>query len=290
MAHTFRPSWSGSIRLSLVSVPVKGYTALEAEGDRISLNQLHEECHSRIRYKKTCPIHGEVPNDEIVMGYEYGPDQYAVIDPSEIDKLRSERDRAVNIDKFVPLSEIDPIYFAGQTYYLMPDGKQGSKPYGVLQRAMVAEKVVGIAQVVISNREQLVVLRPVGHLLALSVLHYQSAIRPAAAFDEDLPVVEVSNAEVKLAKTLIDVTRAKDADLGDYRNVYNDKLSALVQAKIAGEEIASPPDESIGPPIINIMDALKASLEKKRPRRPGSGKVTPTTRVRAKTAKRRKSG
>ena len=90
---------------------------------------------------------------------------------------------------------------------------------------------------------------------------------------------------------LIDVTRAKQADLEDYRNVYNDKLSALVQAKIAGKEIATPPDESVGPPVINIMDALKASLEKKRPRRPGSGKVTPSTRARAKApAKRRKSG
>jgi DNA end-binding protein Ku len=291
MAHSYRPSWSGSIRLSLVSVPVKGYTALEAEGDRISLNQLHEECHSRIRYKKTCPIHGEVPNDEIVMGYEYGPDQYAIIDPSEINKLRSERDRAVNIDKFVPLDEIDPIYFSGQTYYLMPDGKQSPKPYAVLQKAMVAEKVVGIAQVVISNREQLVLLRPVGHLLTLSILHFHSAIRASTDFDKDLPDVDVSTAEVKLAKTLIDVTRAKDADLESYKNVYNDRLSALVQAKIAGEEIATPPDESTGPAVINIMDALKASLAKAKPRRPGSGKVTASNRVRAKApAKRRKSG
>src|SRR5262245_59549151 len=123
MAHAFCPSWSGSIRLSLVSVPVKGYTAVEAEKARISLNQLHEECNSRIRYKKTCPIHGEVPNDEIVMGYEYGDDQYAIIDPSEINNLRSERDRSVTVDKFVPPDEIDPMYFTGQTYYLLPDGK-----------------------------------------------------------------------------------------------------------------------------------------------------------------------
>src|SRR5215213_7218092 len=105
MAHSFRPSWSGSIRLSLVSVPVKGYTAQEAEAT-VSLNQLHEECHSRIRYKKTCPVHGEVPNDEIVMGYEYADDQYAIIDSSEINKLRSERDRSVNVDKFVSPEEI----------------------------------------------------------------------------------------------------------------------------------------------------------------------------------------
>jgi len=291
MAHAFRPSWSGSIRLSLVSVPVKCYTALEAEKARISLNQLHEECHSRIRYKKTCPIHGEVSSDQIVMGYEYADDQYAIIDPKEVDLLRSEADRAVNIDKFVQPGEIDPIYYSGQTYYLLPD-KNGQKPYAVLQQAMAAENVVGIAQVVISNREQLVLLRPIGRLLALSVLHYDASIRPSAAFDDDLPEPDVTTQELKLAKTLIDVTRAKHADLEDYKNVYNDRLAALVEAKIAGEEIATPPAEDRGPPVINLMDALKASLEKKKPRRPGSGgKVTAANRARAKSpAKRRKSG
>ena len=291
MLHSFRPSWTGSIRLSLVTVPVKGFTALEAEGERISLNQLHEECHSRIRYKKTCPVHGEVPNDEIVMGYEYGPDQYAIIDPIEINKLRSERDRAVNIDRFVPPDSLDSIYYSGQTYYLLPDGKQAPKPYAVLQKAMADEKVIGIAQVVISNREQLVALKPVANLLTLSVLHYHSAIRPASAFDKDLPDIEVSKTEVKLAKTLIDMTKASDAGLEDYRNVYNERLSALVQAKISGKKVATVSSEEGGPPVINLMDALKASLKQSKPRRPGSGKVTATSRVRAKApAKRRKSG
>jgi DNA end-binding protein Ku len=285
----FRPSWSGSIRLSLVTVPVKAFTALESEKDRISLNQLHEECHSRIRYKKTCPIHGEVPNDEIVMGYEYGPDQYAIIDTDELNKLRSARDRAVNIDKFVPLGEIDPIYFAGQTYYLLPDGSQAQKPYAVLQQAMTREKVVGLAQVVISNREQLVVLRPVERLLTVSVLHYAAAVRPASVFDENLDGAEVSAQELKLAKTLIEMTVAKHADLEDYRNLYNDRMEALVQAKIAGREIATPPADDRGLPVVNFMDALKASLEQKRPRSPGSKKLG--TRARAKSpAKRRKSG
>jgi DNA end-binding protein Ku len=252
----FRPSWSGSIRLSLVSVPVKGYTALEAEKERISLNQLHEECHNRIRYKKTCPVHGEVPNDEIVMGYEYDNDQYAIIEPSEINKLRSERDRAVTIDKFVPPSEIDPIYYSGQTYYLLPDGKQGQKPYAVLHKAMQNEKVVGLAQVVISNREQLVVLRTVGRLLTISMLHYNAAVRPAAAFDEELEDVPVTAEEAKLAKTLIDVTVTKHAELEEYRNLYNERMEALVQAKIEGGEIATIATKESGPPTINIMDAL----------------------------------
>jgi len=102
-----RSSWKGFIKLSLVSVPVKGYTATSSGGGQIRLNQLHEECNSRIKYQKVCPIHGEVPNDEIVMGYEYAKDQYAVIDPSELDKLRSESDRAVNIDRFVSPDEPD---------------------------------------------------------------------------------------------------------------------------------------------------------------------------------------
>src|SRR5687767_7627509 len=140
----YRPSWSGSIRLSLVSVPVKGYTALEAEKARISLNQLHDKCHSRIRYKKTCPLHGEVSSDQIVMGYQYGDDEYAIVDPSEIDKLRSEADRAINIDKFLSPESIDPIYYSGQTYYLLPDGKNGQKSYAVLQQAMAKENVVGL--------------------------------------------------------------------------------------------------------------------------------------------------
>jgi DNA end-binding protein Ku len=266
---------------------VKGYTAIEAEKAKISLNQLHEECHSRIKYKKTCPIHGEVPNDEIVMGYQYEQDKYAIIDTDEINKLRSQADRAVTIERFVSPDSIDPMYYSGQNYYLLPDGKQGPKPYAVLQAAMKKENVVGIAQVVISNREQLVVLRPVGRLLTVSVLHYDAAIRPSAAFDEDLSEAEVSAQEVKLAKMLIDTTRADDPALDEFHNLYNDRLEELVQAKIAGEEIATPAADDSGPPVINIMDALKASLERRGPRRPG---VKKSTQTRTRRAKRRKTG
>jgi DNA end-binding protein Ku len=273
----------------LVTVPVKAYSATEAEKARMTLNQLHDECHSRIRYVKTCPIHGEVTNDEIVKGYNYGDDQYAIIDPEELNQLRSEADRAVDIDKFVPLAAIDPIYFAGQTYYLMPDGRQGQKPYAVLHQAMVEEKVCGLAQVVISSREQLVLLRPVGPLLTISVLNYSDAVRPAELFADDLQPADVSRQEVKLAKTLIDMSVAKDPRLETYHNSYNDRLAELVQAKIAGKEVARPPRDERGPPVIDFMSALKASLEEKRPRSPGSKKLNRSARRKA-PAKRRKSG
>ena len=282
------PSWSGSIRLSLVSVAVRGYTAIAADKARISLNQLHAECHSRIRYKKVCEVHGEVPNDEIVMGYKYGPDQYAMIDTTELEALRSESDRAITIDKFVPPDEVDPIYFSGQTYYLVPDGRGAEQPYAVLQRAMADEKVCGVAQVVISNREQLVLVRPVGRLLTASVLHYAASVREPETFEKELGETSVSAQELKLAKTLIDVSIAKHAELNNYRNLYVERLAALVQSKVTGKKIVSPSAER-ALPVVNFMEALKASLDKKKTRGGAAKKLVPSVRARA-AGRRRKSG
>jgi DNA end-binding protein Ku len=283
-------SWSGFIRLSLVSVPVKGYTALGSENAPISLNQLHAECNSRIKYLKTCPIHGEVPNDQIVKGYEYESGQYAIIDPQEINQLRSERDRSINVDRFVRAEQIDPVYYSGQTYYLIPDGRQGEKPYVVLQRAMSEDKVCGLAQVVISNREQLVLLRPTGRLLVASVLHYAATVRNTESFETELGEGEATAQEVKLAKTLIDTVRTKDPELDEYVDLYNERLKKLVDAKIAGEEVASPPTEEHRTPVIDFMAAMKESLNQRK--RASAGKklaISSRTRSRA-PAKRRKSG
>ena len=119
-----RSSWKGYLKLSLVSVPVKGYTANISASD-VALHQLHSECHSRIKYKKTCPIHGEIPKEEIVSGYEYAEGQYVVIEPEELAKIRGERERAVTLDAVVPLNSVDPVHFTDKTYYLVPDGKVG---------------------------------------------------------------------------------------------------------------------------------------------------------------------
>jgi DNA end-binding protein Ku len=282
-------SWSGFIRLSLVSVTVKGYTALGSENAPISLNQLHAECNSRIKYLKTCPIHGEVPNDQIVKGYEYESEQYAIIDPQEINQLRSERDRSINVDRFVRAEQIDPVYYSGQTYYLIPDGRQGEKPYVVLQRAMSEDKVCGLAQVVISNREQLVLLRPTGRLLVASVLHYAATVRNTESFETELGEGEATAQEVKLAKTLIDTVRTKDPELDEYVDLYNERLKKLVDAKIAGEEVASPPTEEHRAPVIDFMAAMKESLNQQK--RASGKKLAISSRTRSRApAKRRKSG
>src|SRR6266446_1515260 len=117
-----RSSWKGFLKLSLLSVPVKAYTATAGGGSEIHLNQIHAECNSRIQYKKVCPIHGEVKSDEIVSGYEYSKGQYVLIDTDELGKLRTEDDKAINIDTFINAEALDPIYYQGKTYYLIPDG------------------------------------------------------------------------------------------------------------------------------------------------------------------------
>jgi DNA end-binding protein Ku len=258
-----RPSWKGHIRISLVSAPVEGYSASAASQSQIALNQLHDACHNRIRYKKTCPEHGEVSSDEIVMGYEFAKEQYAVIDPGELEKLRSEADRSINVDRFVAPGTIDPIYFAGKTYILLPNGRAARKPYALLHRAMVEEDVFGLAQVVISNREQLVALRPIGKLLAISVLHYAADVKQLAEFESMLEGGEISPQELKLAKTLIDATREESADLEHYRDLYAERLRELVDAKVAGREVVKPPAGK-APPTINLIDALKQSLSYKK--------------------------
>lgn len=286
-----RPSWKGFIRVSLVSIPVEGYTASATGQSQIALNQLHEGCGERIRYKKTCPVHGEVTSDQIVMGYEFAKDQYAIVDPDEIESLRSEADRSINVDRFVAPDEVDPRYFSGKTYYLLPDGRPGQKPYALLHRAMVDAKVVGLAQVVISNREQLVMLRPVGKLLAAAVLQYAADVKPIEEFEKLLDDEPASAQELKLAKTLIDATREDAAQIEHYHDLYAERLRELVEAKVAGREIAKP-KSSKAPPTINLIDALKASVEFKKTRaslrKPAAARDGRTTK-RA-PAKKRKTG
>src|SRR6516162_2549902 len=130
------PSWKGFLQLSLVAIPVKAYSA-HGEGGPIQLNQLHAECNSRIKYKKTCPVHGEVTPDEIVSGYEYAKGQYVVVDPAELDKLRSEDDKALRIDTFIDPGAVDPIYMTEKSSYLLPDGPVAMKGYTIVHKAMV---------------------------------------------------------------------------------------------------------------------------------------------------------
>ena len=261
-----RSIWKGFIRLSLVSVPVKAYTASATQSE-IHLRQLHRECNSPIKYQKTCPIHGELSAADIVSGYEYSKGQYVVIEPEEIDKMRTEADKAVNIDGFVSPDVVDPLYLTGSTYYLLPEGAVGQKPYALLHKGMVEENRFAIAQTVLFRREHVVLLRPVGKVIGMSTLFFENQVKAGDSFADELTQPEVSPEELKLAKTLIGASALEDFDLAKYKDTYNEKLTALIHAKVEGREIVAPPAAE-GPKVINLMDALKQSLEEAKRKAP----------------------
>jgi DNA end-binding protein Ku len=255
-----RSSWKGFVRLSLVSIPVKAYTASASGGGEIHLNQIHAGCNNRIKYQKTCPVHGEVAADDIVSGYEFAKGQFVVIDPDELDKLRTESDKAVKIDKFISTDELDPLYMSGQNYYLVPDGPIGQKPYVLLHQGLVEEKRVAVAQVVMHGKERVVMLRPVGKLLMMTMLSYETQVNKPENFEGEVPEQDVAGPEMDLVKTLIKASTASDFDFGKYKDVYTEKLTQLIEAKVQGKEIVAPPQQEEAQ-VINLMDALKKSLE-----------------------------
>lgn len=284
-------SWKGYLRISLVSIPVRAYTASSSSGATISLNQLHEKCHSRIQYKKTCPIHGEVPNDEIVSGYEYTKGQYVVIDADELEKLRTEKDRNVNVDTFVKADTIDSLYHSGKNYYLLPDGPVGQKPYQLVHESMLDKGVHAVGQVVISKKEELVLVRPIDRLLVMTPLSFASEIKEPASFFDELVESNSTKQELQLTNQLIGALTAKKFDLARYHDVYTEKLTQLIEAKVAGQEIVAPP-ASEEPHVINLMDAIKASMKEiEKPTRKGAAsKSKQRSTVGKPPARKRKSG
>jgi len=256
-----RPSWDGSLRFSLITVPVKAYSAAKGAKANIGFNLLHKGCNSRIRYKKVCPIHGEVDQSEIVSGYEYAKGKYVVVDDEEIGKLRPESDRSINIDAFVDADAVDAFYFSGRTYFLLPSGQSAAKPYSVLESVMASKKRLGIAEVVMSGREHLAVVRSLDGVLALSLLTYAQQLRRPEDFEGETPRAKITSEERKLAETLIDASTREKFDLARYQDDYESKLHKLVNAKIKGKKIVAPPSRE-APKVINLMDALRKSLKR----------------------------
>ncbi len=267
-----RSSWEGFLRFNLIAVPVKAYSAGVASRGKIGFHLLHAKCHSRIRYQKVCPIHGEVSKDEIVSGYEYAKGQYVLIDPEEIAQLRPGADKSINIDAFIRPADLDPMYFTERTYFLAPDGKVGQKSYAVLQKVMAEEERWAVATMILAGRENVVAVRPVGRLLAVTVLSFSAQLKKPAAFDDEIPDVQAAAEEVKLARTLIEGATAEEFDFGKYEDQYTGQVAALIERKAKGKKVVAARKEE-EPAVINLMDALRQSLEatrsrKGKPRRP----------------------
>ncbi len=291
-------TWKGSLNVSLVSVAVKAYAASRADGNAIRLNQLHAACHRRIGHQKTCPEHGPVASDQIVMGYPCAKDQYVVIDPEELDQLRSQQEkRAIRIEVFLGQEQLSPLYYSERHYYLLPDGAAAQGPYRVLQRAMAARRAEAIGQVVLSKREQLVLVRPLENLLCMTVLRYASQVRLPETFAAELPAGEIDQQELELAGRLIESRTPGEFDLGQYKDAYAEKLLQLVEAKVQGKQLVAPPVEEPRM-VVNLMEALRASVAQSGS--PGQGKAGRTAlsgrlsrkakTARKKTAAKRSAG
>lgn len=251
-----RPSWSGILRLSLVAVPVKAYPATSS-GDAIHFNQLHADCGQRIAYEKRCPLHGAVEACEIVKGYQYASGQYVILQAEELESLRSARDKALSLERFVDPGEIDPVVFSGRCLYLLPESGPAQRPYLLLAQVMRARNRWGLGRMVMSGHRHAVVLRPLGRLLAMDVLHEPSRVRSAAWLEAELQQVDANPEELQLAEMLIH-SASGPLDWQQFRDDTPDKLAALVAAKVAGQQVISPIEEPV--PVLSLLDALKQSV------------------------------
>lgn len=254
-------SWKGFLKISLVNIPVQAYTASAGkESSELSLHQLHETCKSRIQYKKFCPIHGEVSNDEIVSGFEYTKGKYAVLDKEEIAKLGKDLERAMTIDAFVPPDKIDPVYFAGQSYYLLPDGKVGEKPYSLIREALESNKLCGIGEIVLSRKQRLVRLRATKKLLVFDTLHYAGELKESKDFDRDVKEVSANTQESKLTNALIEQLSQPRFEPENYVDDYMEQMQKLIADQVKGKHVAEVPEEE-EPQVINFVEALQRSMK-----------------------------
>jgi DNA end-binding protein Ku len=249
-----------TISFGLVAIPVKLYSATEASRG-ISFNLLHKTCGSRLRQQYFC-IKEDVPvsRDEMVKGYEFAKDQYVMFTPEELKTMEEAGTQTADINEFVPIAAIDPVYF-DKAYYIAPD-KGGAKPYALFAKALRESKRCAVGRWAARGKQYIVMIRPVEDGLVMQQLMYAGEVRPISEID--IPNIEVRDAELKLAKQLIDQQTSATFDPSQYADEVTERIEKAVQQKVEGEEItmAAAP-EGGGAQVIDLMEALRASLEKK---------------------------
>jgi DNA end-binding protein Ku len=261
MAAPTRSIGSLTVSFGLVAIPAKVFTATQSSSS-ISFNLLHKTCGSRLRQQYLCQKEGVVvERDDMVKGYEFSKDQYVRFNPEEIKALEEAGTHAVEISEFVPIESIDPVYY-DKTYYLAPD-KGAAKPYSLLVAALKQSGRCGVGRWAARGKGYLVILRPIGDVLAMQQLHYAADVRRAS--EVEIPKPEVKPAELKLAQQLIDQQTAEKFDPETYKDELRGRIEAAIQKKVdEGQEItmAEPAPAGEGK-VIDLMEALRASLEKK---------------------------
>ena len=278
-----RPIASGTISFGLVAIPIKLYSTNESEA-RISLNSIHESCGTRVRQQFYCPTDEvTVTRDELIKGYQFAKDQYVTFTPDELKAMELAPTQSIDIKEFVPLDKVDPLFYE-KAYYLGPD-KGGTKPYALLSEAMRATGRAALARYAARGKDYLVLLRPFEDGILMQQLRYTDEIR--AYEDLDLGDTAVDEAELALAVQLVEQIASEDFTPGEYHDGVREQMLAAIEQKVAGQEMTFAPKEEPKAQVIDLMDALKASLgepEDAAPKRKPAKKAS-TSKKKASTKK-----
>ncbi len=284
-----RSIWKGHLRFSLVTIPIRVYNAVDT-AESIHFNQIHKDDNGRVGYDKRCKKCNQVLEmDDIVKGYQYEPDMYVIFEKDDLDKLKLKSTKVIDIEGFVDAEEVDPSLYEAP-YYLGPDGDVAGKTYSLLSAALKDSGKFGVGKLVLRDREDIVLVAPKAEGLVIYRLRYPKELRKIS----DVPMVEkhaTNREELKLAKNLID---SMTTSLGkmNLENKYNEAVREMIEAKVAGEEIVAIEEKE--PEVVDIMTALKQSIEKTR-KKPmekvstdkAEERETKTSRSKAKTTKAR---
>jgi DNA end-binding protein Ku len=277
-----RAYWKGYLKLSLVSCPVKLYSATSASAAKVSFNLLHKDTLNRVQQRYHDPELGEIDRADLVKGYQFEKDKYVVVTAEELDEIEVESSKTIDIDGFVDAGVIDPIYL-DSPYYIAPDGPIAEETYAVILEAMKRAKLVAIARIVLNGRERRVAIHPLAEGFKLTSLRTAKEVRePSSAIDK--LNVKLSDDMLKMAAQIIASKKTK-FDPADFEDRYEEALMTLVKSKIAGGKpvITKAPERGN---VVNLMDALKRSIEQeRRPAAPSLGKGAREAGLAAKPAK-----
>jgi DNA end-binding protein Ku len=257
-----RTTWNGSLSFGLVTIPVglAPATAPKARASDVSFRTLHRECGTPIKQKRWCPVHErEVSNDELVKGWEVSKGQFVIVEDADLEAIEQrDTSRAIEISRFVPLAEVDPMFF-DRTYFLAPSSAEAQRrPYVLLLNAMKETGMAAIGRMVIRGNENFVLIRPKGEALVLETLFLAEDVRSQAEIDEAVEAVDVKEPELELARQLID-SLVGEWEPDSLESEYRHNLRQLLEAKLAGEEIAMP-EPVADAPVVDLMEALKKSV------------------------------
>jgi DNA end-binding protein Ku len=253
-----RPTWKGFLKISLVNIPVRVFPATDAAAT-ISFNQLHAECQTRIQQKRWCPkCEREVPMSEIAKGYEFEKGRYVIVTEDDISKVRPESTRVIDLVQFADATSIDPVYVE-RPYYLAPDGGMALEAFAVMREGMKGK--VGIGKLALYGREYLVAVQAREKGLVMYTMRHAREVRGMDQIEElDNVPTKIKPEEIKLAKQVIGNFEG-ELDLREYRDEYQEELQRIIDAKIAGEEVVATEEEA-PPKVVNLMDALRQSLDR----------------------------